>query len=124
MGFPIYKFLDFPKQEKEDLPRNVIWELAYNNLLTKAERRAARANKGVTPVNFEVGDLVLTRTHYQSSAADKTIKKFFLIYEGPYKIIRKAGPNSYIIGDLGGNELSKQNVVNLKAYKVLPPPFA
>lgn len=62
---------------------------------------------------------MLVRTHYQSSALDKTIKKFFLLYECPFHIIRSAGPNSFMIGDDRGVEISKQNVINLKPFRVM-----
>ncbi|KAF2896519.1 hypothetical protein ILUMI_09657 [Ignelater luminosus] len=41
------------------------------------------------------GDLVLTRTHRQSSALDDKIKKFFLLYEEPCEVVNEVCPNAY-----------------------------
>lgn len=114
---PIERFINFPPDENLNIDRSKILCLARNRLITKAERRADKHNLGVKEVTFKVGDKVLVRSHELSSAADRTIKKFFLLFEGPFQILRCAGPNSYVIGDLKGKEINKQNVVNLRLFK-------
>ena len=62
--------------------------LANENLLTKGEKRKQRHDAKGKWTKYEVGQLVLVRRHDLSSAQDKEIKKFFLLYEGPYEVIR------------------------------------
>lgn len=83
---------------------------------SKANRRKINHDSKIKAVQFNVGDQVLVRTHPQSSSQDSTIRKLFLLYEGPYTVLSSAGPNSYIISD---DRKTKQNIVNLKLYKSL-----
>lgn len=115
---PIEKIIKFPEDNSAISPAlEHVWVLARQRLLSRAELRSAKANAKRNPTVFAVGDRILVRTHYQSSAEERLIRKFFLLYEGPYYVLRQAGPNSYIIGDEQGNELAKHNVVNLKLYR-------
>lgn len=116
---PMHKLIKFPEEAEVIIPREVVLEVALDNMRTRAEKRADKANKNIKPINLDIGDAVLIRTHCQSSAHDRTIKKFFLIYEGPYYVLDKAGPNSYIVGNQDGTSKSKQNIVNIKNYKFL-----
>ncbi|KAG5860990.1 hypothetical protein JTB14_030788 [Gonioctena quinquepunctata] len=116
---PIDKYLKYPEVIERNLPLESVWELACTNLKSKAKLRADKANKRIKPVEFEIGTQILVRTHYQSSAEERTIKKFFLLYKGPFYILRRAGPNSYVVGDGKGVELSTEKIINSKAYKVL-----
>lgn len=74
---PILKYVKFPEDPQPQYPLEHVWTIAYDSLKTKAQKRAEKINKNVNPTIFNTGDLVLVRTHYQSSALDKTIKKFF-----------------------------------------------
>ncbi|KAG5886587.1 hypothetical protein JTB14_011299 [Gonioctena quinquepunctata] len=116
---PIDKYVKYPEVFERNLPLESVWELACTNLKSKAKRRADKANKKIKPVEFEIGTQVLVRTHYQSSAEERIIKKLFLLYKGPFYILRRAGPNSYVVGDEKGVELSTEHIINLEAYKVL-----
>lgn len=115
----IDRFLNYPKNEErgDQVPLDHVWVLAARRLRTKAARRIEKHNAKVNPINFEVGDKVLVKSHRLSSAEDKTIKKLFLLYEGPYKVLSNAGPNCYVIDKGEGLEVSKQNVINLKRYR-------
>nr|CAI5855452.1 unnamed protein product [Callosobruchus analis] len=117
---PIERYISFPEYEGVGLSRERVLIMAKQNLMVKAEKRKFREEQKIKPASLAVGDKVLVRTHYQSSMADKTIKKFFLLFEGPYTVSRQVGPNSYIVRDDGGKELSKQNVINLRPYRQFP----
>ncbi|KAG5869851.1 hypothetical protein JTB14_032843 [Gonioctena quinquepunctata] len=108
---PIGKYLKHPEVIERNLPLESVWELACTNLKSKAKLRADKANKKIKPVEFEIGTQILVRTHYQSSAEERTIKKFFLLYKGPFYILRRAGPNSYVVGDGKGYKVLL-NVLN------------
>lgn len=76
-------------------PLTEIWQLTHDKLLFKAERR--KFEKKRTTITFKENDLVLVRTHYLSSAENVKIKKFFVLFEGPYKIKVQVAPNSYLL---------------------------
>lgn len=117
---PIHKHISFPLEVENLLvPKEQLWVWVKERVSKRTAKRIAKFNEKLKPVTFNPGDQVLIRTHRQSSLMDKTIKKFFLLYEGPYLVLRVAGPNSYDIGDAEGRELGKHNVVNLKPYKAL-----
>jgi len=85
--------------------------------LTKAEQRRRRHNQRGAPVIFEIGDRVLVRAHRQSSAVDQCIRKFFLLYEGPYKIIEVKCRNAYVLVDPETNLIQGTfNVIFLRQY--------
>lgn len=113
---PIEKYVSFPPVEKLNVDKEQLLVSVRERVSKSAKKRIDRFNSGIIPVAFQPGDKVLMRTHRQSSALDKTIKKFFLLYEGPFKVLR-CGPNSYILQDSDGREVGKCNVINLKKYK-------
>ena len=56
-------------------------------------------------------------SHDQSSALDKEIKKFFLLYDGPYEVSEVKMENAYILIDLQTREIKgTYNVTQLKRY--------
>ena len=66
---------------------------------------------------YEIGQRVLVRRHDLSSAQDKEIKKFFLLYEGPYEIIDIKMGNAYVLQNQVTREIvGTQNATNLKLY--------
>ena len=66
---------------------------------------------------YEVGQLVLVRRHDLSSAQDKEIKKFFLLYEGPYEVIEIKMDNAYVLRNQVTREIvGTHNATNLKKY--------
>nr|CAI5851663.1 unnamed protein product [Callosobruchus analis] len=102
----------------------VVIVAARERLLSKAQRRASRLEKSKKLVTFREGDAVLVRRHDQSSAADKVIKKFFLLFDGPFWISKQVGPNSYILKTAEGVELPKQNVKNVPNIRLTRKRFA
>jgi len=113
----IETLVEFPNREEPDL--ETVIKLAREVLLGKARKRKKRHDTG-KPTKFEVGDLVLVRTHYQSSALRKEIKKLFLLYEGPYRIKEIVGANAYLLEYVTGDRIKGTfNVVTLKPYRML-----
>nr|CAI5863426.1 unnamed protein product [Callosobruchus analis] len=117
---PIDTYTKYPQSECREEDHQVVVVAARERLLSKAQRRASRLEKSKKLVTFREGDAVLVRRHDQSSAADKVIKKFFLLFDGPFWISKQVGPNSYILKTAEGVELPKQNVVNLRPYQEMP----
>ena len=79
--------------------------LAKERLLNKAEQWKRRHGRNLTPIKYEVGQLVLIKNHDQSSALDKEIKKFFLLYAGPYEVSEVKMENVYVLIDLQTREI-------------------
>lgn len=109
---PLVKKLGLPLQT---IDKGVVITLAHERLMSKADRRKQRHAKKYKCTKLKVGDLVWVRSHPQSSAENAKIKKFFLLFEGPYSILKSAGPNSFEVANEGKFH-SVQNIVNLKKY--------
>lgn len=109
--------VEFPESSAMFPGRDLIIELAHKRLLTRAQRRQLRFNDQHKLTEFKIGEEVLVRTHPQSSAQDGFIKKFFLLYDGPYTVVATRGSNWYELVNLEtGENKGIQNIVNLKAY--------
>lgn len=90
--------------------------LAQQNLKSAARKRQLNVKDRVIDT-FTPGDMVLVRSHHLSSAENREIKKFFLLYEGPFVVRSVRGPNSYEIYDEGSDRsLGIHNIYNLKRY--------
>lgn len=110
------KWLQFPTREVLD--KQQVIKMAKRNLEISAEQRKRRHDGVIKPVEYNTGDLVLVRNHHLSSAFKGEIKKFFLLYSGPYKIIGQKMKNAYVLEDIeSGNEHGTYNVIHLKPYK-------
>ncbi|KAF2887949.1 hypothetical protein ILUMI_18224 [Ignelater luminosus] len=94
----------------------LILELAYSNLKAAAEKRKCYHDKKANPVSFVDGSMVLIRTHPQSNAILEEIKKFFLLYEGPYVVKKSSGANSYVLTDLDGKIKGTYHMSKLKPF--------
>ena len=64
-----------------------------------------------------LGQLILVRRHELSNAQEKEVKKFFLLYEGPYEIIEIKMDNAYVLQNPVTREIvGTHNATNLKIY--------
>ena len=91
--------------------------LANENLLSKGERQKCRQDAKGKWMKYEVGQLVLVRRHDLWSAQEKEIKKFFLLYEGPYEVVEVKMKNSYVLQNRETREIvGICNATNLKLY--------
>lgn len=118
----IEQVIGFP--EEPDLAADTLqrsWEIAYRRMLTKREKKREKYEKVNKPVVLEEGDMVLVKTHPQSSALRAEIKKLFFIFEGPYRVLERKGSNAYLLVDDHGNTVGPHNIINLKKYQSPPP---
>lgn len=93
---PIYEAIEYPSDSSED--HNVKLIMANNVQRTKSEQRRLRHAQRSQPMQFNIGEKVLVRTHRLSSI-NNYIRKFFLLYEGPYEIVSVKQNNTYVIVD-------------------------
>jgi len=71
-------------------------------------------------ITYEPGQQVIVKEHRLSSAEDKTIHKFFLLYRGPYDIVEVKGNNTVTL-KLEAGQMQTHNMKNVKLY-VTPDP--
>lgn len=103
--------LRIPLEEKTKLI------MAREIQLSHAERRKRKHDEQGPPTSFTVGTQVLVRVHRLSSAIDRSINKFFLLYEGPFEIVRKTAENAYTVVDPVTRKIRGTfNVVHLRPY--------
>lgn len=115
---PIGQFVPFPESLSYSQPKKLL--LANEIQLSKAEERTKRHNARLKPTTFQVNDLVLIRTHKLSNLIEKKISKFFMLYEGPYKVILVKQVNAYAVANPDNNTYRGTfNVTHMKRY--LPP---
>lgn len=76
-------------------------------------------NQKISKVKLSLNDLVLLRVRHLSNAIDKETKKFFHLYEGPYRISQEVGENAFCLVDPNDDTKEKgiYNRYNLKKYK-------
>lgn len=101
-----------------DDEKNTFVQLAYKRLKKTAQYRCEYHNKGKKFPNYVQGQQVLLREHKLSSLEDNTIKKFFLLYRGPYLITEVRKNNTVVVISENGQQ-STHNVKNIKLY--VPP---
>lgn len=88
--------------------------------LSKSEKRKKRHNHKGVPVSYAIGTLVLVGIHRLSSAIDRCIQKFYLLYEGPYEIAEIKAGNAYVVVDIVTKQIyGTFNVIFLRKY-ILP----
>jgi len=84
----------------------------------RAKLRNQTKDKDKKCIIYRPGQQVLIKEHRLSSAEDKTIHKFFLLYRGPYTITEIRG-NNIVTVELGPGQIQTQNMKNIKLY--VPP---
>ena len=110
----ILKFVEFPEPPKID--HQYLISFARSNI---EKNFAVRKHSQKTyKVALKMGDLVLLRVRYLSNAIDKVTKKFFHLFEGPYRIEREIGQNAFALVDPNDNDAEKgiYNRANLRKY--------
>lgn len=117
---PIYEAVECPPGSHMNIDQKIT--MANEIQRTKAEQRRIRHDRRGNLVRYNLGDSVLVRSHRLSSAVDKCIRKFFLLYEGPYIIIDIKGPNAYVVKDSETNKvIGTFNVIFLRKYITTKP---
>ncbi|CAI6375307.1 unnamed protein product [Macrosiphum euphorbiae] len=113
----IDKLLDFPTVQG-DTTEKITCHLIKSRLEKKAAARNKIKDKNKKFITYLPGQQVLVKEHRLSSAEDKTIHKFFLLYHGPYKISEVRGNNTVVVEV----EPGKNRTHNMKEVKLYIPP--
>uniref|UniRef100_A0A1B6CX63 Integrase catalytic domain-containing protein n=1 Tax=Clastoptera arizonana TaxID=38151 RepID=A0A1B6CX63_9HEMI len=111
------KYISFPSNEP--LNSETQLQIVRNNLETKAQKRLQKQLKKYNPITYKIDDLVLLKTHPISNKFEKQISKFFLLYNGPYKINNIINRNAYqLIHPTSNNILGTYNTSQLKPFLI------
>ena len=92
-------------------------DMVMFNIEKAHQRQAVYYNRGRKDVRFQVGDLVMRKTHILSNAANKISSKLAPDWEGPYEIIETKPPNVYILKMESRRKNPKLHVSELKKYR-------
>lgn len=90
--------------------------MARKNIHQKAIKRKLKFDKNKKFIKYTTGQKVLVKIHNLSSGPNKDIKNFFLLFQGPFHIVKIISENTVVIIDDLGNE-TLQNVKNIKPYQ-------
>ncbi|KAF4531740.1 hypothetical protein B566_EDAN008953 [Ephemera danica] len=112
----ITRLVKFPEVAENELSPDEIRILARERIRKTAAQRKKAADDRVKTTKFAVGDKVLVKTFRLSSAQNKETAKLFLLFEGPYYILKIVGPNAYLVGESNDKVLGTYNTRNLKPY--------
>ncbi|KAM1476610.1 hypothetical protein FF1_038104 [Malus domestica] len=92
-------------------------EQTITHIATYQQQLISSYNKRAKIWQFQSGDLILRKAFI--IAQREGSKKMDPIWEGPYKISRVGGKDSYILATMNDKEIEKQwNAYNLKKYHV------
>ena len=111
----IEQIIKFPENYKVD--HEYLITFARENIIKNFEMR--KKQQKISNIELRVNDLVLLRVRHLSNALDKVTKKFFNLYEGPYRISKVVGKNAFVLVDKDDplKEKVVYNRVNLKKYR-------
>lgn len=111
----ITQIVQFPSGTS--VPHDLKIILARERMCREFKGRQKR-QKSYSTVQLNVGDLVLLRVSHLSNVLDKVTRKFFHLYEGPYRISELRGNNAYVLIENSSSEIVKgtYNRLSLKPY--------
>ncbi|KAJ0171401.1 hypothetical protein K1T71_012951 [Dendrolimus kikuchii] len=103
-----------------------------NSLASIRERVEVQQDKAKTYADasrrpsdsFQVGDLVLMKSHLLSKGSKDLTAKFYPRRDGPYKIVQKVSPTTFVVATTANSVLGKYHVQDLTRYqgnKLTPP---
>lgn len=117
LQLPIGQLIDLPGVET-DIGTRVTIQLVQKKMKKSAENHNYFKDKGKNFPTYEKGQQILVKEHRPSSADDKEIHKFFLLYRGSYTIEQVTGKNTVTIQDKSGR-FTTYNMKDIKRY--VPP---
>src|SRR5277367_96419 len=85
-----------------------------------AEKKRAKTGydkKRRDPPKWQVGDLVLVRTHPKSSKVRKSFAKWNPKWEGPYVLAKQLGPVTWLVKERDGGFETRQHLSNLRPFE-------
>lgn len=108
-------FVKFPEEKKFDYQSKL--RLVRENLISKGEYRKRQHDKRLKPISYSIGDKVLVKEHKLSNQLEKQIKKFFLLYRGPYVVKEIKMNNAYVLKCVDSDQIvGTFNTTQLKKY--------
>lgn len=91
--------------------------LANERLQSRAKARKEAHDAHKTFTTYNIGDKVWLKALHLSNAIQKEIKKFFLLYDGPFVVNKLVGNNAYeLVSPVDGTLRGTFNVIHLKPF--------
>lgn len=120
---PLNKLVQYPETPDEsDYDKKLF--IANEVQISKADARKKRHARNLNPTMFEIGDLVLVRVRKLSNLVEKKIAKFFLLYDGPFRVKGIKKQNAYeLVNPVDNSPKGTHSVIHLKKYNE-PVPVA
>lgn len=113
----IANLIDFPPDMQDQPKPDEIFLFVRQRMRKRAAARQQANAQTNKLTEFAVGDLVLVKCHRLSCKQNKEMSKFFLLYQGPYTVLKVITQNSYLVGTENvKGKCTVQNVRNLKPY--------
>jgi Integrase zinc binding domain/Integrase core domain len=110
--------MDYAARLKEQL--TVAYDVARTKMAAAREARMARYNQSRQANPFKVGQLVWRRTNILSDAAKGITSGLAPAFEGPFRISKQLGENSYELEMLDGQNVGRRNADQLKPHVQKP----
>ena len=111
--------IQFPPNNNQ-LSGKEVQALARINMEKKVQQRKQQHSKITRrkPTTFQLGEKVLITNNQISSMEMGTIKKFHLLYVGPYLVKKVLHRDTFVVEDEHGRERGTYNSTHLKKYHV------
>lgn len=109
---------EFAERLKDKL--DAVIDDTRTHMAAARERRMKYYNEGRLPSPFQVGDLVLRKTHTLSDAAKGITSSLAWPQDGPAKLVNAISDNVFELEDMQGNPLGRANVDQLDPYDFQP----
>ena len=97
----IEKLIPFPEKRRIDQKKMIV--LARENILKHFNKR--KKGNEFSKVILAVNYLLLLRVRHLSNAPDKVSKKFFHLYEEPYRIIKSIVENAFLLANPSNSKM-------------------
>jgi hypothetical protein len=116
---PINQIIKFPQNTVSEETMEDLQKLVRQRLEVEGNKRRHKNKLPESEGDFEKGDWVLLRAERQSSAWDKEIKKFHLLFDGPFEVKKKIHLDTFLLSDpVTRKERGIFNRVWLKKYQI------
>lgn len=110
----IEQVVNFPEQPRKNNKDEMIQLIAtrIRNKALKIENK----QKNNKSIKYVVGQQILIKTHDQSNALNKEIKKLFNVFNGPFEITKIISNNTLAVKDIITGKEELVNVVETRPY--------
>jgi hypothetical protein len=100
----VHQLINFPQQTLPTVHEIREGVKIQTQKIAKLRKRKSLPGSQETPPDFEVNDLVLIKKDAYSSAEKGEIKKFHMLYEGPFKVAKTIHKDTFLLKNLNSGK--------------------